>query len=48
MVGYFHHFSEADVVAETEAAGLQLLHFSRHPYGHAVARKPEADGGQAG
>jgi hypothetical protein len=42
MVGYFHHFDRGDIEAEMRAAGLELLHFSRHPFGHAVARVPAA------
>jgi hypothetical protein len=42
MVGYFHHFDRSDIEAEMRAAGLELLHFSRHPFGHAVARVPAA------
>jgi hypothetical protein len=36
--GYFHHFDEQDIEAETGEAGLELLHYGTHPYGHAVAR----------
>ncbi len=33
-----HHFTEAELRAELEAAGLELVHFARAPYPHAVAR----------
>ncbi len=38
-----HHFTEAEVRAEIEAAGLEMIHFARAPYPHAVARVAGAE-----
>ncbi len=47
-----HHFTEAELRAEVEAAGLELVHFARAPYPHAVARVagavPAGDEGAGG
>jgi len=37
MVGFYHYFSETELAHELQAAGMQLLEFSDHPQGHAVA-----------
>jgi SAM-dependent methyltransferase len=38
MVGFFHHFDEAELAEELGEIGLRMEHFSAQPYGHAIAR----------